>query len=305
MTTEICPYHFRNANPVNQLITRDFIHRIFSKFQINAEITDLALYQRAFVHKSYVEPTEEQINLEPPLTKEEYDPNYPSWVKLQPEDYEILEFKGDSILGSIITDYITDRYPHQGEGFLTRLKTQLVRGTNLCILSKKLKFNRYLLLSSRYEEKGRNNNAVLEDVFEAFLGALFIDFKRSQGVGVAYQICNDLVLGLVQRYININQFARRQDNYKDLLLQYYHKNFSGANPRYCLISTHGPTNNRTFMAGVIDYDGRVVTQGEGTKLVFAEQAAAKEALKFYGQEVYSDSEEPVKELYSDSDSESL
>jgi len=298
---KICPYKLRNGNPRNQLIPGEHIDKIFSKFKIPVKINKLENYYQAFVHKSFILPTAEQLELEAPLMNNEYEEDYPNWVPLQPASYERLEFLGDSVLGCVITDYIVERYPKEEEGFLTRLKTQLVRGTNLCILAKKLKFDRYILLSRRYE-KGRNNNDILEDVLEAFIGALYKDLG---GKGQAYEICQTFIINLIERYININQYARRQDNYKDLLLQYYHKHFNGANPRYCLISTYGPTNNRVFKAGAINTDNKVITEGEGSKMVFAEQAAAKNALKYYGMEVYSDSEEPVKELYSDSDSESL
>ena len=324
----IDPYHFRSINPKNQFVTKDHIHKIFKKFGIKKKINDLEIYKTAFVHPSYIAKehltTKSTVDPDDPLTKEEYlsEINYPTddgepnpmqhytkpevvatWVPLQKTPYETLEFLGDSILGAIITDYIIERYPGKDEGFLTKLKTQLVRGTNLCILAKMLRFDRYVLISRQSEKSDiRKNDAVLEDVLEAFIGALFTDFGRH---GEAFGICKDFVIRLMERYLNMNQMARRKNNYKDLLLQYFHKNFSGENPRYRLISTHGPTNHRIFKAGVINTDGHMITTGEGTKLVFAEQQAAKEALKYYGQEVYSDSEEPDRRIYNDSDSEEL
>jgi len=299
---EICPYSFRNCNANNQYITEEHINKIFKKLDIDEKINDIKNYQLAFVHKSYIEPTDEQLELEPPLSEEEWNPNYKNWIPLQPEAYERLEFLGDSILGAVITHYIYERYPKEEEGFMTRLKTQFVRGTNLCIVSKKLKFDRYLLLSSKYEGKGRNKDSILEDVLEAFIGGIFLDFG---GGAKAFGVCQNFIIRSMERYLNMSQFARRQDNYKDLLLQYYHKYFNGANPTYTLISVYGPTNNRVFKAGVHNTDNEIITTGEGSKLVFAEQAAAKEALKYYEQQVYSDSEEPNREIFTDSDSESL
>jgi ribonuclease-3 len=224
-----------------------------------------------------------------------------NWVPFQQKPYEILEFLGDSILSTVITDYMIERYPDQNEEFLTKLKTQLVRGTNLCILAKRLAFDRYLLISRKTEQLGlRQNDDVLEDVLEAFIGAIFTDFGRH---ATAFGICKDFIVRLMERYLNMNQMARRRNNYKDLLLQYFHKTFGGENPKYQLLSTHGPTNNRTFKAAVINTDGHMITTGEGSKLVFAEQEAAKEALKYYGQEVYSDSEEPDHQVYTYSDIE--
>lgn len=300
----ICPYEFRNRNPNNQLIESGHIHKIFNKLGINRKINNIENYRLAFVHKSYLQPTPDLLAIEPPLTEEEYleDPNYEDYIPLQKEAYERQEFLGDSILGAIIAGYIYERYPDEAEGFLTTLKTKLVRCTSLCILSKKLKFHRYVLLSRKYEEKGRYSDSILEDVLEAFIGGIYRDFGSN---GDAYGICHTFVIQLMERYINLSQFVRRQDNYKDLLLQFYHKNFNGANPKYIQLTVHGPTNNRTFRAGVTNAYGDIIATGEGLKLVDAEQMAAKEALKYHNQEVYSDSEEPNQEIYSDSESESL
>lgn len=298
---QICPFELRNRNPVNKLINLDFVRQIFQKFQIDHQPTDLALYQQAFVHKTYLKPTEDQLKAEDPLNPEEQyiPPDFDQWVPLQPESYEVLEFKGDDILSAIITaDLITERYPEQNEGFMTKLKTQLVRGTNLAVLSKELGFGQYILVSRKYEEKGRKSDAVLEDVFEAFLGATYTDFKRSQNVGVAYQICHQLVLGLIERYINMNQMARRQDNYKDQLLQFFHREFNGTNPKYTLISTYGPTNDRIFKSGALSPEGVIIGVGTGAKITDAEQMASKEALKYYHQEIYDDQEESSRDLYS-------
>jgi len=324
--SKVDPYHFRNINPDNRVITKEYIGKIFKKFGIEHQINDLANYQVAFVHSSFLLPgnnkyiTDQDMD---PISMEEYNaemsrqvnadgsPNMMlsyfddqvsrDWVGFQPKPYEILEFLGDSILSSVITDYMIERYPDQDEEFLTKLKTQFVRGTNLCILSKRLGFNRYLLLSRKAEQQGlRQNNDILEDVLEAFIGAIFNDFGRH---AVAFGICKDFIVRLMERYLNINQMARRKNNYKDQLLRYFHSTFAGENPKYQQVSTHGPTNNRIFKAGVINTDGHMITTGEGTKLVFAEQEAAKEALKYYGQEVYSDSEETDLQVYTESDLE--
>lgn len=297
--SDICPYSVRNCNPKNKLITEEHIQSIFKQFNIEAKINSLDPYYLAFVHKTYLQATPEQLAQEPDLTQVEYTPEYSNWIALQIQSYERLEFLGDSILGAVISDYIYHRYPDEAEGFMTKLKTKLVRGTNLCVLSKKLQFHKFVLLSKGYEA-GRINNDVLEDLLEAFIGAIYLDFGSG---GLAYGICQDFIIRLMERYLNMSQFARRQDNYKDILLRYYHKNFNGANPEYVQISTYGPTNDRTFKAGVTNLYKDVIATGEGTKLVFAQQMAAKAALKYFKQEVYSDSEEPVKEIFSDSEDE--
>lgn len=294
------PYNFRNCNPKNRLITKEHISKIFRKFKIDAEVKNLDTYRGAFIHESYVVPNDEDLNKEPPLEPDEYDPEFTNWTPLQDETYDRLEFLGDRVLDLVVGDYIYHRFPEEKEGFLTSLKTKLVRGSRLCIFAKKLKFDRYIQVSQKYDQY-RHNNDVLEDVFEAFLGALFIDFGRH---AKAFGICKDLVVGLIERYLNISQIVRKQDNYKALLLEHYHAHFK-TDPRYKLLSKYGPTNNRIFRCGVTNPDGHIIATGEGRKQVDGDQEAAKNALKIYGVDVYSDSEEPDKEIYSDSDSETL
>lgn len=307
-------HRIRTLNPHNQWITKSHLEKIFTKLGIDGvRIGDITSYYQAFVHKSYMIPGYSELKDQTPLNAKERA-LYKSFdldkiIPLQKESYERLEYLGDSFLGSAITYYIytrypVEKYPLQAEGFLTKFRTKLVRGTCLSILSKKLKFDRYILVSRQYHGEPISND-VMEDVLEAFLGAMLLDLEKTMGYGRAVEIIRSFVVNLIERYLDISLIARRDDNYKDILLRYYHKYFDGANPRYVEISTDGPTNNRTFKAGVLNPFGDVIASGEGTKITFAEQEAAKEALKYYKQDVYSDSEEPDKEVFSDSDSESL
>ena len=91
-------------------------------------------------------------------------------------DFERLEFLGDSHLGSIISTYLFNRYDDQDQGFMTKLKTNLVNGEQLCNIANKLGMNKYLIISYYCEESGdRNSQAILEDSVEAFIGALYLD----------------------------------------------------------------------------------------------------------------------------------
>ena len=83
-----------------------------------------------------------------------------------------MEFLGDSILGSVISSYLYERFHSihkQNEGFLTKLKIRLVCGVNLTQLSKCLKLQKFLIISDQIEKssQGRQNDNILEDVFEA------------------------------------------------------------------------------------------------------------------------------------------
>ena len=96
---------------------------------------------------------------------------------------ERLEFLGDSILGAAVTAYITERYGDSDEGFLTNLRSQMVRGSTLCALARRLEMGPLLQLSEEHEARGgRDDDNTLEDVFEAMVGAMFSDagFERTR-----------------------------------------------------------------------------------------------------------------------------
>jgi len=155
MTTQI--------NEKNRYVTIDFIKDIFNKVNIpDVQIGNLENYQSAFVHRSYVK-------------RRTY--NHPEdVVPFQKVSNEILEFIGDSILGNYIARYLSDRYPTENEGFLTTLKSRLVKTETLAKFANHLGFNDYMIISKFVEEQnGRTNPKLLENTFEAFIGAIYTD----------------------------------------------------------------------------------------------------------------------------------
>ena len=151
------------------MITKDFIESVINNYDIY-NINNLEIYQQAFTHKSY---SISKNNADEIVDKPE------GALDLQKTDLERIEFLGDSVLGLVIAKYLFERFPQQNEGFLTKLKTKLVNGEALAYFSKELGFGEYILMSRHIEDKcnGRNSTNILEDVLEAFIGALFIDFN--------------------------------------------------------------------------------------------------------------------------------
>ena len=90
--------------------------------------------------------------------------------------YETLEFMGDSVLGFIITKFLFDRFEDRQEGFLTKARTKLVRGKTLCEIAERLQLHAWILMDDKGIRNGWNTNAnILEDVFEALVGAIYMD----------------------------------------------------------------------------------------------------------------------------------
>ena len=157
-------------NSTNIKINENDILNILQQHDIQDYIIkDLSLFQKAFVHTSYCKLKD----------YEEYENNDNS-LDLFKESYETLEFLGDSLLGSCVTKYLYNRYVKyhkKDEGFLTKIKIRLICGEQLCFLSEKIGFTKFMIISKHIEDNcsGRENSHILEDIYEAFLGALYLD----------------------------------------------------------------------------------------------------------------------------------
>ena len=109
-------------------------------------------------------------------------------------DYEKLELLGDKAIDLITLDYIIQQFPDKEVGFLTELKSNIVRKPSLANLGEQLGFKKYILFSSHIDRitnynknSGRENKRFLEDIFESFIGALYIDLNK--GVLVTHTFC--------------------------------------------------------------------------------------------------------------------
>ena len=90
--------------------------------------------------------------------------------------YERLEFIGDSVLNFVVAKYLFDTYPTKDEGFLTRVRTKLVSGKFLSVVAWRMGMHRVVVMDQKGLMRGWNASAgVLEDVFEALVGAMYLD----------------------------------------------------------------------------------------------------------------------------------
>jgi ribonuclease-3 len=275
-------YEINIYNPNNRLFKKDDLITIFEKSgvdysniakRIHENKFDLKIFQMAFSHKSYCVNC---IKLTDEMREEGKHWNPP----LQQQSYERIEFLGDSVVDLIIGEYLYERYPREQEGFLTILRTKLVRNRTIGLIAKYLGLMDFLLISKFTEDRcnGRTNVELGGNVFESFIGACYKNF--------GYDFCNDFVLGLIENIdiIDISEFICNDDNYKDQLLQKSHILFQGRDPVYKQISAEGLSNNRIFTMGVfLPYtEGQepiLVATSQGRKKKDAEQECAKIALK--------------------------
>ena len=270
-------------NEKNVLITKNYINDILKRYGVNHNVKNVATFQRAMIHTSYLIRDEEYWKTHRSKnTNKDLEPiDDPSKaeIQLQTESYERLEFLGDSVIHLILAEYFFKRYENQAEGFMTRLRTKIENGDTLAYLTKSIGLDKYIVLS-RYIEvnEGRSNNAsILEDAFEAFMGALFLDG--------GFEPCKSFMTKLMEDKIDFAQLLHKETNFKDMLLQYFHQR-GWLDPKYGQLDVSGPDHKKIFTMYVKRKktqtdDGDIVGMGMGTSKKKGEQKAAFEALKFY------------------------
>ncbi len=272
-------------NKQNVLVRKSDIENILSKFGVEAEINDLAIWQRSFAHASYcvnggskkkyqrIINNEELVtcNAEKRLLSE-------GAIPLQKISNERLEWLGDKILDSIVTKYLFERYPNEDEGFLTTTRSKLVKTESLGARAKDAGLERFILISEYLElgQNGRDNEKNLEDCFEAFIGAMSLDFDDDD------RNCRTFVINMLEACVDMTELIQINNNYKDILMRYYQKNFEGKFPKYGDIPLEDGNDKKGFHVYVTNPDGVRLVSAWGNKKKQAQQNAAKKALCMYG-----------------------
>ena len=188
-------------------------------------IYKLSTYAYALTHKSwYISATEAASAIDTKdihgLFQDTYKDNITS------KTFERPEFLGDSILGMVVTEYIYNMFPSSNEGFMTRLKSRLVNKDACIKYSRALGLDKLLRASATVKADAQTDedSRILEDIFEAFVAAVYTDFNEAvQGIG--FYRCQQFihgVLNVVYGGINgITELSRTHENYKDTILQAY------------------------------------------------------------------------------------
>lgn len=281
-TIHLCPY-----NPNNQRVTKADLERIFKKCGVEISPVSTDAYYECFVHRSYVKKKVLAYSKRGSGTVVLAD-RPDGCLELQPESNERLEFLGDSILDSVVVSYLFRRFPDGDEGFMTKLKTRLVKTDALARFSNFLGLGEFLIISRHVEEKceGRTNPRMLEDLFESFIGAMFLDFSeketddsRNMGLlyGPGYSVCETFLMQMIEKCIDFEDLIMNDENYKDILLRHFQHAFS-ITPKYIEMTSNGPAHQRMFTMGVLDPKGNIIGKGSEKSKKKAEQIASRSAL---------------------------
>jgi ribonuclease III len=196
--------------------------------------------------------------------------SYLNEAKLKIASNERLEFLGDSILSFAVSNYLYIKYPDFNEGNLTNLRSLMVNTKCLSETARELNMGKFLKLSKGEEEsKGRENASLLENSFEAYVGALFID----QGMNAVVKFLDNTLFSKIQELANKKAFK----DPKSLLQEKVQARKQGS-PIYRVLEETGPAHAKIFKVGVF-IDGKKLGEGLGKSKQIAEESAAKIALE--------------------------
>jgi dsRNA-specific ribonuclease len=231
---------FNPYNSLNIKITLNEVQSILSRYNIPPIVNNIALYERAFVHRSYTKrPAFE--NLQQKITIVER-PN--DCMPLSSKSNERLEFLGDGVLECVTKYYLYRRFPKADEGFMTEKKIAVVKNEAIGKIALEMGLHKWLILSKHAEEKKiRTNLKKLGCLFESFIGALFLDFNKMTVkddenwfqnmfvTGPGFQMAQKFIENVFEKHIDWIALIQNDDNYKNILQVKIQKEFK-VTPHY-------------------------------------------------------------------------
>jgi len=183
------------------------------------------------------------------------------------KSYERLEYLGDAVLELIMSEYLFKNTEYE-EGKMTKLRAHYVCESALFEYSIRLNLNDYILLGHGEEQSGgRNRKAIVADIFEAFVGAMFLD----QGLEFVKKFIYEHIIPLIEKK-EVDFFS----DYKSILQELVQTDRRSL--EYTIINEDGPAHDKLFTVEV-RIDNIVYGKGTAHSKKEAEQEAAKDALK--------------------------
>lgn len=181
------------------------------------------------------------------------------------QNNERLEFLGDAILSTIIAEYLFKKYPSSDEGFLTKMRSKIVKRTTLNHIADEMGLDMMLL---EYNNT-RLSRSMLGNALEALVGAIYLE--------KGYRHTHDYVVNsILRRYLDIHQLETYDDNYKSQLLEWCQKN--GREVDYRILQKYKLDKRDRFRVAVF-IDGTQIAIGEDFNKKNAEQIASEQAIQ--------------------------
>lgn len=210
--------------------------------------SNLQIFKQAFSHKSAVDPKLHTVT-----------------------SNERLEYLGDSLLSTIVAEYLFQKYPNSNEGFLTKMRSKIVKRKTLNRIADDMGIDVVL----QENNDTRLSDSMKGNALEALVGAIYLEkgFDKTKDI---------VIRKILRQHLNIQDLEDNDDNYKSQLLEYCQKN--GNEIDYRVIERFKMENRDRFKIAVY-VNGKEIASGEDFNKKSAEQNASFKALKSLGIEV--------------------
>lgn len=176
---------------------------------------------------------------------------------------ERLEFLGDAILDAVVADFLFKKFPNENEGFLTQMRSKIVKREYLNVLARKMGLNNFLIAHTNSSSPKKN---LYGDALEAFLGAIYLD--------MGYKFTKKFIeQELILKYIDLDKMRNTDTNYKSQLLEWVQK----YKKEMTIYTDNDPTQPDKFVS-YVRIEQEIFGSGTGRSKKEAEQSAAEKAL---------------------------
>ena len=226
---------FNPYNPLNVEISLNDVQSILKRYGVPCKINNFELFKRAFIHRSYTKRPELENEKENIVILEKPHDCLP----LKTKSNERLEFLGDGVLECVSKYYLYKRFPKENEGFMTEKKIALVKNEAIGKLAYEMRLHKFYIISKHAEEKGtRTNLKKLGCLFEAFLGALFLDSNKTNiydddgyfqnvftSTGPGFQYAQIFIENIFEKHVDWMELIQNDYNFKNILQVKIQKEF--------------------------------------------------------------------------------
>jgi ribonuclease-3 len=180
------------------------------------------------------------------------------------QNNERLEYLGDAVLGTIVAEYLFKKYPHGNEGFLTKMRSKIVKRKALNQIGDRMGLDTLLAEFNNT----RLSRSMLGNAVEALVGAVYLE--------CGYADTKKFVIKkILKRYVDVHELENFDDNYKSQLLEWCQK--SGKTVSYKLVSRYKADKRDRFKVAVMINGQKIATADDFNKKS-AEQLASEKAL---------------------------
>ena len=214
--------------------------------RINVRPNDVSIYELALTH-----------------------PSFNADANTRHSDYERFEYMGDAVLDYVAADLIFKSFPDMEPGRMSKLRSYLVKTHSLSNYARNIELFDYIKVGNSLSSAHiKQSDRILEDSFEALIGAIYLD----QGIEFVYEFIKTILLD------DVVKFGQEDlTDYKSKLQEYMQAEHRDS-VTYVVTKEIGPSHDKTYFVNVL-YDDIVLGSGTGKSKKAAEEDAAKNALQ--------------------------